>query len=537
VEEAPFWDEWKLIELELSEAIRSMLPQEEPLLGMIVGGEDRLELMPIRVQEHAPDILGPRIIDELRHSPDATRPGALVRHIVKGLAYEEWTDGRLAELANLVCAKPFRHDPLRELADGEDWIAWKTRNGVLGQPAAADERLRQHLVEEVFTEQTENGSWADSVVKTAYGILRALSVHVPPDDARMQRAAEWLLDWPQPVGRPGMWMLTEEHLREWNAIKRGELQTERDMYFDTTIIDKEQDLFRAQEPQEVIPTCCRNFTAMCYSRMLHPSATVAAALCRCGYAEHSRVKDYANTILQVGGMFGYFCGCWGIVDYGRKVEDLAGKAPDFDQRTDEYEVALKSLYYGYARDGVDLCVLARRPHYPGVHRPDLADTNGWWPYDWKDIGMQSQSALIGSYWQNADCWSKTNRALSQFPGWPGSVAEFLALFQLHLYQTPLGEWNQGFPPGILRWIAEVTRNARARRCLDDTPALRFARMIVLKSIPWLREHQQKDGLWDHEGLPRFGGGQQNRPPNRRLGSYHIVAVLDEFGLLERMCPS
>ena len=79
-----------------------------------------------------------------------------------------------------------------------------------------DEKLRRELMSEVFAEQIKNGSWNNSVVKTAYGILRALSVHVSSDDERIQKAAQWLLDWPEPVGRPGMWML---HFRTFPGLK------------------------------------------------------------------------------------------------------------------------------------------------------------------------------------------------------------------------------------------------------------------------------------------------------------------------------
>jgi len=266
--------------------------------------------------------------------------------------------------------------------------------------------------------------------------------------------------------------------------------------------------------------------------MLHTSATVVDALCRCGYANHPRVKAYANSILQLGGMFGYFCACWGILDSEEEIEDLRGKAPDFNQRTDEHEIALKSIPYGYARDEIDLLVLARNPNYPGIHRPDLSDTNGWVPYRWKDIGIENHFALVGSYWQNADCWAKTNRALSQFPTWSGSIAEFFALFQCHLYQTPLGEWNQGYPAGIFRLIAEVTRITKQNA--EYSLISKFAKAILLKTIPWLREHQKEDGLWAHDELA--GRGEHHRPPNRRLGTYHLVSVLNEFNLLENMRP-
>jgi hypothetical protein len=331
-----------------------------------------------------------------------------------------------------------------------------------------------------------------------------------------------------------MWMLSREHLQEWNAIKSGESEADDDQYvigFD----DENCDFVRAEEQQQVIATCARHFTGLCDS-MLHPSATVVDALCRCGYADHPRVRDYANSMLQLGGMFGYFCACWGINDFDEEIGNLEGREPDFNQRTDEYEIALKAIPYGYARDADDLRVLARNPNYPGIHRTDLADTNGWWPYEWRDIGDGRCFALIGTYWQNADCWAKANRALSRFPGWPGTIAEFFSLFQLHLYQTSLGEWNQAFPAGILRWLVEVTGIARAQYSFADSSALRFAKWIMLRTIPWLREHQREDGLWSHGDLSRYSGGGNRKPPSDRLVTYHIVSALADFGLLESVLP-
>lgn len=521
-------------EFELSGDIRNVLPEEKSLSGIIMNTQDHLELLPVRVQEHDPDVLGPRIIDEIQELPDGKGTATIVRHIVKGLEYGDLTSERLQELETLICSTSFPHDPLKELTNGADWVSWKVRSEILQKPGSDDESLRQNLVDEIFAGQGDNGSWDNSVMKTAYGILRALSVHVPPDDARVQEAAQWLLNWPQPVGRPGMWMLSEEYLRGWNAIKNGETETDEDQYvigFD----DENCDYVRAEEQQQVIATCARHFTGLCDS-MLHPSATVADTLCRCGYANHPRVRDYANSMLRLGGMFGYFCACWGINAFDEEVEELEGKAPDFNQRTDEHGIALKSIPYGYARDADDLRALARNPNYPGIHRPDLADTNGWWPYEWRDIGSGSLFALVGTYWQNADCWAKTNRALSQFPEWPGTIAEFFSLFQSHLYQTSLGEWNQGFPAGIFRWLVEVTRTARAKHGLADSPALRFARLIMLRAIPWLKEHQKEDGLWDHGELPRYSGGKDRKPSSNRLVTYHIASALDEFGLLEKLRP-
>ena len=199
----------------LPDDVRAALPDKERLFGMIMGGEDGRHLIPIRVEEHEADLLGPRVIDELQ-PPSRGQPAAIVRHLVQGFDYEQWTAQRLGELEELVCAEPFEGDPL---AAGDDWVGWKTRNEVLVQPAPGDDALRQELEEEIFAGQQADGSWGPSPVTTAVGVLRASSVGVGPEDDRVERAAQWLLDRPQPDGRPGCWMLTDEHVRQWNLMR------------------------------------------------------------------------------------------------------------------------------------------------------------------------------------------------------------------------------------------------------------------------------------------------------------------------------
>ena len=145
------------------------------------------------------------------------------------------------------------------------------------------------------------------------------------------------------------------------------------------------------------------------------------------------------------------------------------------------------------------------------------------PFCWYRIpGRGAVFALVGSAWQNGDCWAKTNRALSQHPTCPGSVVEDLAVFQASRYQTSLGEWDQGFPGGMLSFLS-----------LYDNPV---AKSLVMKTVPWLREHQGDDGLWDHSELPQDDWGKLARPPNPRLTTYHIVHSLHKLGLLDRLRP-
>jgi len=530
VEETGWWDDGKELKVELPQDVREALPGAEPVLCALVERGDELELMAVLVEEHEPDVLGPRIIDEVGGADDEAPP-RITRHVVRGFTYEDWTRERVDELAAVVAAEPLGLDPVAPLAQGDDWIAWKARRELLEQPDPGDDALRQRLEDRLFADQSADGSWQGHVVQTAYGMLHALSLDVPPDDGRIRQAADWLLARPEPLGRPGMWMLDEARLAKWDARQRGEEETQWLEFMVTHYTEADHDLFRAQVSQQLIPSCTRNHHAGC-DTMLHPSATAAMALCGCGYAEHPRMRAYANSMYQLSAMFGYFCACWGILGKEKRVEDIRDRLPDFDRRVDERPVALAAVPYGHGRDAEDLCALGRLPRYPGVHRPDLSDTNGWTPYISRATGHDDCVALDGSYWQNADCWAKPNRALAQFPGWSGSVAELFALFQCHLYQTCLGEWNQGYPSGIFRQITEITRATRAAPDGGSRPLVCFAASRLLRTVPWLRHHQKGDGLWDFSDLPSHS--QDGRSPSPRLGSYHVCAALKDFGLLQQL---
>ena len=79
VQETGWWDDGKHLEIELPEAVRAVLPEGEQVPCLLVERGNDLELMPVRVEEHAPDVLGPRIIDEVREADEGQPPG-IVRH-------------------------------------------------------------------------------------------------------------------------------------------------------------------------------------------------------------------------------------------------------------------------------------------------------------------------------------------------------------------------------------------------------------------------------------------------------------------------
>ncbi len=83
-------------------------------------------------------------------------------------------------------------------------------------------------------------------------------------------------------------------------------------------------------------------------------------------------------------------------------------------------------------------------------------------------------------------------------------------------------------------IEALTRQAREAEDAKALPIICFAKRTLLRTVPWLKHHQRDDGLWHLADLPHEDS--PGRPPDARLGSYHIASVLNEFGLLERLRP-
>ena len=101
-----------------------------------IGGQEDDRTLTLVIQEHLPDVLGPRFLDELRGD-------LVVRHAIPGPARNEWTADRIRELEGLLCAQPFRLDPVAAIADGDSWVGWMTRNRVLRRPVPGDEAVRR----------------------------------------------------------------------------------------------------------------------------------------------------------------------------------------------------------------------------------------------------------------------------------------------------------------------------------------------------------------------------------------------------------
>ena len=180
----------------VAEKLRRRILPAETSGAVLVGTKGEGRIFPIIVREHGPDVLGPRFIDELCED-------RVIRHAVPGLPRDGWTPEALGELETLLCAEPFRVDPVAAIAGGSDWVGWMTRNRVLGRSSSRDSALRESFIRKIFCLQKADGSWG-SVPATGYATLGLLSLGRRASDERLKRAAKWLLDLPEPPPRPGM---------------------------------------------------------------------------------------------------------------------------------------------------------------------------------------------------------------------------------------------------------------------------------------------------------------------------------------------
>jgi len=73
----------KPVKLPVSEEIAKALSSSGTAGSILIGGKEKAVILPVIVQEHPPDVLGPRFIDELRED-------CIVRHAIPGPPWDGW---------------------------------------------------------------------------------------------------------------------------------------------------------------------------------------------------------------------------------------------------------------------------------------------------------------------------------------------------------------------------------------------------------------------------------------------------------------
>lgn len=390
-----------------------------------------------------------------------------------------------------------RHDPFAPLIDVEGYVGLLARREFRGGWDADDLEMAETLMEEVVAEQTENGSWGNDVLETADRVIRLLELGVTATHPAIESAVEWLLALPEPVGLPGMYLVSEKLAKRFNQWK-----TKPGAKGRPHRRESKGELTRFWERVAYVHNYAHD---ACELRLTWTSALVLEALLRCGLHEEPRVRRALNTLVALSGHGGW-CGC-GYLD--AKVDVPASGQPiDLNQ----FDVPLENSahhtdWFPGERDILAIVCGGGRSGYDGTY--------------WAMEAGGRQALLVKSWHSTGLCSMVMHRALSYHPDYAGSRLELLGALRLAYVQSAAGTWGETvYLSSMLGFLSRSTHP--------------LAAFLVLRSIPLLIRTQRPDGMWAESPL------RQEREalpvPSAEESSLLILRALGRFGYLEALWP-
>lgn len=361
--------------------------------------------------------------------------------------------------------------------------AWQARE-ILGMSEASDEELRRELIRERLAKQEEDGSWEDTVTVTARNLRELAELGMTREDDEIQRAVKWLIDRPQSLHNPGMWLLTDELVTEQEEVVRRRMQQTKGT----------RARFRKRPISEVKMVKAGDdlIRDSCGPRIMWPNAFVLEALLALGYEENERVQAAMQTL-----MLQEWCEC----GYQHGLSGFRRKEPYSRTEIEDIERACIAQYRYSGLRSLNELREKDLAHKGGTKRPRVAHIHRE-EFD--------EYALVG--WNSPQtCEWITTRALSLVRnGDIRRVAEAHLWRFAGLQNTPDGRFSS--PTGE-RWLSQ----AGYLQVFSgyDTPV---AKVAIFRSVPWILENQNEDGSW--------GDSQTND-----ASTLAVVGALKSVGLI------
>jgi hypothetical protein len=383
-----------------------------------------------------------------------------------------------------------RHDSLAPFEQMDGLLGLLARKTFLGGFTDEDLDAVQARRQEIAGAQQENGSWGDGVLGTAANLIRLLELDATMQDSAVERAAQWLLELPEPAGLPGLFMVSEGLVQRYNQWKtkpgakgrphrresRGELQ----------------DFFAS------VDYTINYALDACELRLTWTSALVLEALLRCGLHEEPRVVRAINTLFALSGHGGW-CGC-GYLDAKvniAAVEETVDWNPPLPQQNSPH-------HFDWFPEEKDILQSTCDGHQQAL-----------------EIGPRK--ALLVKFWHNTGlCTMVMHRALSYHPRYAGSTLEVMDALRLAYCQSAYGTWgDMVYLSSMLGFLSRLTHP--------------LAAFLVLRSVPWLIREQGADGLWEEKAIDPDGKGCP--PPAKAESSLLILRALKQFRFLDALRPT
>ena len=196
----------------------------------------------------------------------------------------------------------FKYDPVSPFETMDGRAGYLGRKTLLGRPGKEDQTFLQSYEQRISESQLENGSWENNTMITASNLIKLRDTGVSPQAPAVARGVTWLLSTPEPLGFPGLFMLTDRltsRFSEWKAKQR----RGRSGRPHRRTTDREARAYL--ENRDVL----NSISAWpCELRLTWTSGMTLEALLRCGLHEEPRVIKAVNTLLAMSERGGW-CGC------------------------------------------------------------------------------------------------------------------------------------------------------------------------------------------------------------------------------------
>ena len=355
-----------------------------------------------------------------------------------------------------------KHDVQSFLKGRQTLEAWKARK-ILGVSESTDEELRKRLIKERLDRQGEDGSWEGLVTVTARNLSELADLGMTKQDSEIHQAADWLMQRPQSPYNPGMFFLKDELVKEQaEIIKSRQKQKTGTRERFRKLMTREKNLVRAGNDFIVNP---------CGPRIMWPNSLVLEALLKLGYEEDERVQTALQTLMTNPG----WCECGfqhGLSDW-RKKEPHTMK--EIEQMENDFIEQFKYGGISSLRD-LETMDLAHRGGMPRVSHTI-------------EEGVDKYPLRMLSHFQG--CEVTTTRSLN-----PVKNRKLRRLLEAYLWrfagrqQPPEGRFGiekhgTGYSQmGFLSLFASY-----------DHPV---SKAVIMRSIPWIVNSQNKDGSWGEE---------------------------------------
>ena len=186
----------------------------------------------------------------------------------------------------------FRHDPLGPFRTMGGRVGILARRELFGQLGKADKKALREYRNGICSQQLEDGSWERSAVRTGFGVIRLLGTGLTVRNRSIRRGADWLLACTEPMGRPGLWMFSEELTDQFNRSRRAK-PDDRVAYRFRRGSSAE---LRAFIDNADVYGLCNSF---CGPKTMYSTGVALEALLRCGLAGEPRVLRTLHTLQRV----------------------------------------------------------------------------------------------------------------------------------------------------------------------------------------------------------------------------------------------